>query len=741
MRHYLTYIACALAIVFAGSCVKIDINPVEQVPAGDLTTVTLQLKSSDLVATRASVEDDLNENLIKHVQCFFYESDTESTVVYATDVITIKDGETVGKNSTVSDLKITIPSDKMNTLFAGDNSCMVYVVANGPVYGISVTEGTTTGDIKTSTAVSLDQYEIEGEGELAVSKAAPQTSFIMDGAASVTKQDNTITGTVPLYRVAAKVLVKLHVANKIVYDNGTEEDESDDVEWTPLLDQIRIKYINSVTGSKLDAEPGSADPQTLSNFLQQPYADYQVYDVKTGTTPVECTQVIPFYTYPYDWNSESSKVPSISLLIPWTSKDGVTETFEYQIPINPTKTDNNDTTTETKSLVRNTVYEMTVDVAILGGLTGKVTLNPSYIVTDWGTGAINAELSRPKYLIVDENYVVMNNENTRAVGYASSDDISVLITKIEHPNLKTGKTTILYQPEDDANGTTTTNGFTVSYDNKVVTLNHELDNDRTDGQYDYFPYTVTVVVTNAVGFSETIVFKQYPAIYVDVDMNTDYENGQNNDHQGYTSVNDGSQSYGSNNGLTGTNKNPSMYIINISSIDSDEFIIGDPRSLTTLTLSNATTAPALYPDGSQERNLQFYYPTDPESDKIIAPKFRIASSYGVTSDISYNIARQRCAFYQEDGYPAGRWRMPTPAEIKYMIQFANEGKIDILLSPDTYYWSGYKNTAYQYVTATNTIGSKTNGNAYVRCVYDEWYWGSDKACDINTFTWGDALRN
>lgn len=299
----------------------------------------------------------------------------------------------------------------------------------------------------------------------------------------------------------------------------------------------------------------------------------------------------------------------------------------------------------------------------------------------------------------------------------------------------------MYQPENGANGATTTNDFTVSYDNKVVTLNHELDNDRTDGDYDYFPYTVTVVVTNAVGFSETIVFKQYPAIYVDVDMNTDYENGQNNDHKGYTSVNNGSQSYGDNDGLVGGNKNPSMYIINISSIDSDEFIIGDPRSLTTLTLSNATTAPALYPDGSQERKLQYYYPTAPESEKIIAPKFRIASSYGVTSSIEYNTARQRCAFYQEDGYPAGRWRMPTPAEIKYMIQFANEGKIDILLSPDTYYWSGYNNTAYRYVTSTNNIGSKTNGSAYVRCVYDEWYWGSDKACAIDTFTWGDAPRN
>ena len=75
-----------------------------------------------------------------------------------------------------------------------------------------------------------------------------------------------------------------------------------------------------------------------------------------------------------------------------------------------------------------------------------------------------------------------------------------------------------------------------------------------------------------------------------------------------------------------------------------------------------------------------------------------------------------------------------------MIQFANEKKIDVLLSPDTYYWSGYKNTAYSYNSTSKDIEDKTSGSAYVRCVYDEWYWGSEKACDIETFTWGDAPR-
>jgi hypothetical protein len=402
-----------------------------------------------------------------------------------------------------------------------------------------------------------------------------------------------------------------------------------------------------------------------------------------------------------------------------------------------------------KSIVRNKYYKITLNVGVLGSLDeDPVTLNPSYVVLDWGTGEVDVELSRPKYLVVDENSVVMNNINSYSVGYQSSDAISVAITKIEYPNLKTGNTTTAY---NNTTGTTNTNGFTVSNNDEVVTLNHVLDNDRTDGEYDYFPYTVTVVVKNTVsGFSETIVFKQYPAIYVDVDKNTDYDDkssnyGDTSDNDGYVYINKG-DSYGGVSGLSGENSNPSMYIINISAIDSDEFIIGDPRSTTISNPTNSTKAPAIYPN-TNSRNLTYYYPTAPASDKIIAPKFRIASSYGKTEPLSYENAQRRCAFYQEDGYPAGRWRMPTPAEIKYMIQFANEGKIDVLLSPDTYYWSGYNKTAYRYNSGNDNVTGSTKPNegyggtaAYVRCVYDEWYWGSEKACDIKTFTWGDKPR-
>ncbi len=134
------------------------------------------------------------------------------------------------------------------------------------------------------------------------------------------------------------------------------------------------------------------------------------------------------------------------------------------------------------------------------------------------------------------------------------------------------------------------------------------------------------------------------------------------------------------------------------------------------------------------RQIKYYYPTDEDGSRVnnmIAPSFRIASSYGAVATISYADAKKRCAGYQEDGYPAGRWRIPTKAEIEYMAMLADDGKIPILLSIDSYYWASNK-------TAYSPEGNNHTSNSNVRCVYDEWYW-KDK-CTKTTFTWGDKER-
>lgn len=154
--------------------------------------------------------------------------------------------------------------------------------------------------------------------------------------------------------------------------------------------------------------------------------------------------------------------------------------------------------------------------------------------------------------------------------------------------------------------------------------------------------------------------------------------------------------------------------------------------------------------------LMYYHPTDENNDRtanMISPEFMIASSYGVTSDITKENARKRCASYQEDGYPAGRWRVPTQAEIEYIVQLSAWGKIPILFGyvptsqyygDDATYWSanGVINVNSQ-TGDTNMVNVPTNqANTYtsaVRCVYDTWYWGRDEddKCTKTEYTWGD----
>lgn len=708
MKRYLSYIVFVVLSIAVIGCTKTETDSI----SSEVGQLTLQF-SNRALTTRAAgaADDDHNEDLIKSVQLFFYtsNSDSEAAVYALKKDIDVSDFNEDKPNTTLS---LIIPAGDMNTLFPnGATSCYIYAVANYT-------------DLTTSKPSVVDIKAKELEADFSVG----QESFVMDGdLVKISKSGNTLTAekTIELTRAAAKIELTVNVTN-LTINNET---------WEANTANMKVSLFNGVKKGLID--DGSDNGATVDHN-----GDYFKVEDRTfsavGTSTTSTTQFkqsVPFYSYTTRWEANAEDEVYLKLSIPWkvtTADAKAYQTYYYLIPVNM----------DGKSLVRNSFYKITLDVKALGGQSEPIEVEPSYVVLDWSTGEVNVDLSRPKYLVVDENSVIMNNINSYSVGYQSSDAISVAITKIEYPNLMTGDTTTAY---NNTTGTTSTNGFTVSKNDNVVTLNHVLDNDRTDGVYDYFPYTVTVVVKNTVsGFSETIVFKQYPAIYVEADKNTDYDDGSSwrndtNDNKGYTFVNNGDGNYGSNSGMSSnaSNKNPSMYTITVSALDSDEFIIGDPRSTSISNPTGSTTAPALY-DGAGNRQLKYYYPTAPASDKIIAPKFRIASSYGVTDQITYANAQKRCAFYQEDGYPAGRWRMPTPAEIKYMIQFANEGKITVLLTPGYYYWSGYQNTAYTY--EDGDINSKTSGNAYVRCVYDEWYWGSEKACDIETFTWGDAPR-
>jgi hypothetical protein len=504
-------------------------------------------------------------------------------------------------------------------------------------------------------------------------------------------------------------------------------------------------------------------------------------------TLTDCTHSLPFYSYYDKWTSSGdAAAPYLLVQIPWkyTKQDGSGTryfTCYYAVPFNSVSC----------TVERNTWYKVSLSVSILGSgdPENPTDITPSYMVLPWGSTPVqtNANLKRYKYLLVDQNSYVMDNVNTLEIPFYSSNEVEIVDAAMTKTVLKPSSG---YQPYEQ----TVSSGYTITPDNSklpgksTVTFTHTLENDYSE-DYDVTAYTITFTVQHKgdTNYQEKITITQYPALYVVASLNSDCKDpttvttrrgtttsgtnlSGNYDHYGYLYIN-GRQSasaYSSRNGRTSVewpivsdqsnvgNTDPYMYVVTVSSLPAGtSYIIGDPRtaepsvpsfgssyyisssSWNRTAISQWATANDM--DGTS-RQLKYYYPADTDGTRVnnmIAPSFRIASSYGVVGVIDYDGAVKRCASYQEDGYPAGRWRVPTAAEIAYMVKLAYDEKIPVLLSSSSYYWGSNK-SAYKPDGKGGITSTTETDNTHVRCVYDEWYW-TDK-CDVSTFTWGDKER-
>ena len=134
--------------------------------------------------------------------------------------------------------------------------------------------------------------------------------------------------------------------------------------------------------------------------------------------------------------------------------------------------------------------------------------------------------------------------------------------------------------------------------------------------------------------------------------------------------------------------------------------------------------------------------TGSNSNDAIAPEFLICSGWGRTQGANaqnFTTFERRCATYQEAGYPAGRWRIPTEAEVAYIYRLQALGVIPRLFQEsNSAYWASSGRAVNSYTANTLTANFTNNpnvggaGRAGVRCVYDVWYWGEDKV-DVNEY--------
>lgn len=766
MKRYFTYILSFVLISCIAACTKSEdvVNPnAEGHMALRLVSSTMTRATTPGNGVGTDVNDDANnEDAILSADLYFYPSSKEGAAKLHKRISFVKEVESEEgtdtqiqiENETATISNLAIPADVMQDVFGSGTTGYVYVVANAPEgFQSPETDLPTLAALKAK-VVSTDSWKTSETN--ATDPSSAQTSFVMAGDATVTKSGNSVSGEVFLTRAAAKI--ELSITD--VVQSVTVEGET----WAPVLGDgndgstIFVSLNYAVGGSYID---GAYDKAKFANDNTQQNYGF----VKPDKDKKAYNQAYPFYSYASDWGAGGANEPYLLLVVPWVKNGSTTKqsTF-YQIPVG---------SLDAKQIKRNHYYKVKINVGTMGSFEPQTAteITPSYTVIDWSTGSISTDIKEASYLVVDENEVVMNNVTSYGVGYQSSHDVSVSIIGFSCKYYNNGSL-VTVNNNYPANTTSikdvapnlTDLTFKVDVEGGKIVLEHNLDNTMPDKTYHYFPYEITVQVTNPAlpGNPEIIVFKQYPAMYVDVYRQTDGSKVMINGNGTKSSSTSGStyqwwylnQSLNSTSNAVGDHAKD-MFTVSVSAFDAStsQYIIGDPRAeAEDLTLwqtdedtgENTSTRVSTFKDKANNEVIKGYRATivGPTAKDIIAPKFIVASGYGAHS-LNHDLypgtsGKYRCATYQEAGYPAGRWRVPTPAELEIIGRMCAEGKLASIFYANGSTTYASSNGGYLYNVSSGTGTFEPSGNmraVSIRCVYDVWYWG-DKLKSDQEFIWG-----
>ncbi len=878
MRRFLSY---CLAVLFLASCAREE--DLVQEWAGPV--IELRFREDGDFATKAddvyqqSGENPYRENDLKWVDFFFYpDGNIQSPATYHIHKVL---EQTTRLNATfrlelttnqVNNLIFPVPTDTENTT--------VLALANVPESVLSSIDDTSYESLKQVTA----------ETDFAAYSSTynhRQSSFMMSGFANLTLAGRTqkvvAQGIVPLSRYACKLTVGIKTEDHVEIDTGRRDDGDIPVLeiWRPCIEEMKTYTVDVVNNVALGGNPSCTDGGVASPSFFDYRSNPMLFFENAGTDANPVYEQIfdqsggyyntyPMYMYPQRWvdgvSDGNQREPYIKLVLPWEREEDLAhgikhakKEFYYKIliPKDPRAGE------YTNSFIRNNWYHYNIEVGMLGADTddAAVVVNPIdfyiYYWQDKNMVIKHANIGNARYLSVDNQHYVLNNQTELDIRFTTSHPVSYIVNSAIRPYYGSVETDPAksgvhvgdevveggflredseghYYIEYDASGW-------FSMEGGAVKLNHPLNNNYTTSDFDYSPYYISVTIKHTdqsinSNYSKTIDIVQYPAVYITEEENSDprvvdpsqglpiagdeVENAngavwRNFAHNGYvfidgqriwrhkTGKNDNGE-YGTiakhlnsswkpndNNGtvrlqlewlqwrtvhFSGGNRN--RYTITVSVLpEGSRFVIGDPRTTTPETWNNGREAKSTASDSylyynwydsdgdgirdtedneyvtefrpgpdlrtGEVRNLTNYYPAE-DSDRtryMLAPALRVSSRFGGVefyNGFTKQSALFKCATYQEDGYPAGRWRLPTAAEIDFITTLTAKGNFVKLFGSGGWYWSA--NGAMK----AGSNPSTTQTYALVRCVYDAWYWDAynDRLApeDRDTYYFGDFAR-
>ena len=759
MKRIITYISILAAALTAGVSCSRDLSFDENQDGGKLTLVfrTEQMGTRVTVNDADPVKGVGAENAIEHVDYFFFADDDPTSEAVVSGRLT------VDQLTKVSDTEYKYDGfdTSLNAYKALQGPTYLYVLANYP----ETVNATTMEDIL-ALPISTDFKE-------------EQTSFVMDTYDSAEESvllyltPKASDGTtpreveVPLARAAAKIVLNFDVKNSY-------EDAAGNV-WTPVTDQMWVNFLYARKNTTVAAEAVEFDEK----------ANYYNTDQETpaSVTAVDADhtswKASPVYTYPQGYETSDVTAPYFKIFCPWTCEKKGLNNFYYKIIL-----------PDLGSFQRNKIYTVNVEVSVIGGTEDDWALVSDYIyVADWwAPEAIVASFEGGMYLDVPVKHFDIYGVDDVYIPVRSSNDIDVTVVSGRKVDLlaSSTSTTPVYTNVTPSVSEKTKEGFKLS---------HHLDdrmsiNNQRNPDFDCTPIEYELKVKHTTGGLSkeiTVTVTQYPPIYAKADASNGYayvnsyaytsnHGGRYSSQMAYNSRGNsanGSDQLGQMNQVGSQqsgNNNRNQYVVSVSVLPEgykvagmdEPVVIGDPRggSLRYNYLGYYGNGA----NGTITRDVQSKYSAAATSTQnVIAPALRIASSWGATTYIKdINRAEERCAAYQENGYPAGRWRLPTVAEIDFLIRLSTYEHIPALFTTQRlnrynggYFYTGYWSNGPSvylgkpFTDAGNTApyldGAGTSVNDYdnqgnqslvlingtyvrghVRCVYDEWFWSDQK---------------
>ena len=771
------------SIIFASICILLALAGCEGVnPFGETAKTGLSISlDCGTVGTKTPTQDGVgNENLIRTVDYFLFKSGTE-TYSY------------MGRVTANATTHYTF---YLNAAAYENGEYSVFTIVNYPgdgsdlgISGVSDTRARLEALLlEESTARTFTASPSSGK---IVPAAEADLSLVMTGSGTLTVNNaasgsNKGDATISLSRLAAKVSMAFYIKDHVERSSGGVTET-----WTPLTDgeNIRVYLCNGAESIKL----GGALPDPLSLFDYEPNTDNTAISGKSGFSKAFSSSA--FYTYPESWTRGTAEEPFLKLIVPWkltrtSAEAGTTESqkeFYYKVML------------PTEQFTANYWYHLILDVAQVGGDMEEdaVILTCGYRVANWGTDQTITSTMSPAYFldVNDSVYDMVFYGDNLDIPYFASGSVTIQDVTIKRTDFLNN---II---EDVTNNSYVAKGTGSDY----VAIRHPLNTNYEGNAYDVSPYVFTFTLHlddagTSDAYDKQIRVTQYPPLYIEQVTSDSFNvNGTNrgtgnnryrNNYSGYLWVNNVHNTATINGDLNASNKiyltgdgnnnspnttesspyyykkylgtianpgtildeggntNPRIYEVMSTILDFDmtigsqtvSVVIGDPRTSSPDNLGFSNSA------------MDNYYPTAENTQYMISPRFRIASSFGRVPPISYEGAQRRCAAYQENGYPAGRWRLPTAAEIRFLIKLSDDNKIPSLFDPDATngYWAGGHQACfmevingikvYRFDTISETDGynisaganyvryskNSTDYKVYTRCVYDTWYWGSEQ---------------